>query len=420
MSFLSTLKSMPLFRSKLFTFFTKANRCEEKYTDVDIENTGAVQTSAKKLAENLSKLKLNVYKPDSNEIDKTHRLYYLLRCKPNNYQNSQQFWQAVEYRRNTEGFCMVRINRLNSGLVHSLDLITDSTATDLKVVNGNLYLTIISNVDSTKPEIVNANDLLIFSGVSNNGVIGNHPSVALDYPVTINERINAHQEAHFRNRGLNDLTFQSGEVKAHNVEKMNELMKEFMKSFGGSGNLDKPSNLPYGVTADNKVHTFRDSQMNEIQKEKKNEVYSYYNIPSFMVGSERTIQNVEAQSLAFSLFSIQPIAAIYQAELEAKLLTRNEVVEGYTIRFDLEGLIEADIKTKTDAIKTQVTNGLLEPDDGARKLGNVVKPSKYGQKRFMQAQYVPLDEYDKFNPLLKDDPHLKQVKSNDQPRKEDT
>src|SRR5690554_3769141 len=65
------------------------------------EKIAIVFTCCKILSDNLSRMPLSVWVDnDSGKVElKRHRLTYLIKTKPNSYQNAQQFWSTVEYHR---------------------------------------------------------------------------------------------------------------------------------------------------------------------------------------------------------------------------------------------------------------------------------------------------------------------------------
>lgn len=105
-----------------------------------------------------------------------------------------------------------------------------------------------------------------------------------------------------------------------------------------------------------------------------------------------------------------PVTAIYMAEINGKLLTRDELTTGFSVMFDVMALIGMDYATLVAGIKEQVVNGLMTPNEGAKKLRNKTIPGEYGNLHFMQAQYIALEKYEQYSPLLNNDPTLKGAK----------
>ena len=53
----------------------------------------------------------------------------------------------------------------------------------------------------------------------------------------------------------------------------------------------------------------------------------------------------------------------------------------------------------------------MTPNEGTKKLHNNPIPGLYGNLHYMQAQYTPLEQFDKFSKMVKDDPTLKTIKT---------
>ena len=152
---------------------------------------------------------------------------------------------------------------------------------------------------------------------------------------------------------------------------------------------------------------FADAKLIETLRFTREDIASAYRVPLFMVDGSAEKLDVEQLTTLFKNNTMGPITAIYMAEINRKLLTRDELATGFSVMFDVFSLIGMDYQTKVSAIKDQVVNGLMTPNEGAKKLGNKSIHGKWGNSHFMQAQYISLEEYEKMNPLLKDDPRLK-------------
>ena len=72
-------------------------------------------------------------------------------------------------------------------------------------------------------------------------------------------------------------------------------------------------------------------------------------------------KNIEQDTLSLKAMCISPIANVYEQEMMYKLLTEEEINEGYTIEFDLDSLVEVDTASKISKFKDAIIHGMLTP-----------------------------------------------------------
>ena len=94
---------------------------------VDPQLIASVFTNWRILSETLSKLPIDIYRPDGSggrEIFTAHPLYDMLHYNPNNYQTQFQLFNGIELKRNQNGNSFVWIHRnLMSGRAETLEQI---------------------------------------------------------------------------------------------------------------------------------------------------------------------------------------------------------------------------------------------------------------------------------------------------------
>jgi hypothetical protein len=61
----------------------------------------------------------------------------------------------------------------------------------------------------------------------------------------------------------------------------------------------------------------------------------------------------------------------------------------------MDSLVETDLKTKVAAVKDQVVNSLMTPNEGAKRLGTKGIKGASGDKHLLQAQYIFMEDIDK-------------------------
>jgi len=376
------------------------------------EKIGTVYTCCRILSDNLSRMPLSVFIDNDNGRQelKRHRLTYLLKFRPNNYQNAQQFWSTIEYHRNYYGNGFARIYKNADAYPTSLEIIHPGLVRDYFYRAGELYYSIL-NVDTNVEEIVSAWDLLHFHGLSEDGIIGLSPLVAIERQTNINERATSTMDNFYKNGAISPTVMTSdipGQLQGGAIGALKESIQQFDDNYAGPQNAGKIIRLPMGYKLQSMAMQFADAQLIETLRFTREDISAAYGVLLGMVDGSFEKMDVEQLTTLFKNNTMGPIVAIYMAEINGKLLTRTELENGFSVMFDVLSLIGMDYATLVAGIKDQVVNGLMTPNEGAKKLGNKPIKGDYANKHYMQAQYIPLEDYDNHSPLKKDNPTMKQ------------
>jgi len=337
-----------------------------------------------------------------------------LKFRPNSYQNSQQFFSTIEYHRNQHGNGFARIfkNAVTS-YPESLEIIHPERVRSYEFINNELFYNIVSN-DLTTTERISAWDILHFRSLSEDGIIGLSPLVAIQRQTNINERATSTIDNFYKNNATSPMALTTelpGNLTGPAAGVLTTSKKDFEENYVGPENAGKMIHLPIGTKLQSIAMQFADAKLIETLRFTREDIAAVYNIPLFMVDGSAEKLDVEQLTTLFKNNTMGPITSIYMTEINGKLLTRDELASGFSVMFDVFALIGMDFATLVKGIKEQVVNGLMTPNEGAKKLRNKAIEGEYGNQHFMQAQYIPLENYDKYNPLLKTDPTAKTIET---------
>lgn len=381
------------------------------------ENISTVFTCIDRLCKAMSRMPISIYA--DNQMGrmelKQHRLYYLLRYQPNRSQNAQVFWSTVEFHRNKHGNGLVQVHKdVNTSIPTRLEIIHPGRLESIEIVSGEIISYKIKEANGTATQVVPASDMLHFINISEDGYIGLNTMDALKRHTNINERATAHIDNYHKNNGIQSTALETefpGQLSGQAQQALKESRDSYLEANGGTSNSGKPIMLPAFTKIVKLSNSLADGQLIETLKYTREEIAAAFGIPLFMVDGTAEKLDIEQLTLLFRTNTIGPIVSIYVAELTSKLLTKDEILnQGLKIEFDTSVIIEMDYSKKVSTIKEQVVNGLMTPNEAANKLGNKSIAGKYGNMHFMQAQYIPLEEFGEQSPLLKIDPTLKTKK----------
>jgi len=377
------------------------------------EQISTVYTCIDRLCKAISRMPISIYSDTTSgrtEL-KFHRLYYLLRYQPNPLQNAQTFWETVEFHRLKFGNGLVRCHKdPTTAYVTKFEIIHPLRLQEI-IVTGDTMTYRITRTDGYGTETVDSADMLHFKNISEDGYVGLNILEALKRHTNINERATAHIDNFHKNNGVQSTALETsfpGDLSAQGKLAMDDQRKDFLNTNGGPDNSGKPMLLPAFTKVVKLNLSFADSQLIETLKYTREEIAAAFGIPLFMIDGTAEKLDIEQLTLLFRTNTIGPIVSVYIAEFLAKLFTKDEILlKGIKPEFDTSVIIEMDYTKKVATIKEQVVNGLMTPNEAAAKLGNKTIPGDFGNKHYMQAQYIPLENYPEYSTLQKNDPTLK-------------
>lgn len=367
-------------------------------------------TCIKILADNFSRLPLQILDKNGTPVD--HNLTDLFNTAPNGYQNGQVLKGLSEWDRGVYGNSFFVLDK--GALIH----LPSQEIKDAKVEGRALkyqYQPLGTNQIKTdiEPGWIEADKVFHFRGVSGDGVFGLSPLSAAHSTYQLMQNANKAVTAFYRNDAMATHAIESalanGDPKA-----LLAARKMFQQEHAGVENAGKHIRLNVGEKIVPLSVKFHDAELIATMEYSRDTITSMYGIPNYMLSANDSTQNVEQQTRAFVSVCMANIANIYEAEINRKGLTQEERKSGLHAKFNLDVLVEVTFGDKVNALKEAVGNFLMSPNEAIKRLTGGPKISgKYGDYHFGQAQMIPLEEFEKSNPLVKETTHpSKQLNSN--------
>lgn len=362
-------------------------------------NVSTVYTCISIKADTISKLPLDIRVQTENgeEVDRNDPLYYLLHYKPNAYTNAFNFFWTLEYWRNLKGNAYARITRDNKAIPVALTLIQPIDMEGYSIRSNQVYYkyyTRNSNGERNKNTItVNGSEILHFTFGSTDGIDGIDPITKLKVELSTKVKAGKTIDNLYGNNALN---------KALVMPQIdNEAIKKQVADFNAGTSVDstgKLRQLPFGSELVDMSLDLNAIQFIESMKFNTTQIGSLYGIPAHMLGilEQTKFSSVKETNLDFKTKTVAPVSKMYKRELESKLLSKDQILTGRTIEFNLNALLETDLETKNKIIIEQVKNGIMSPNHAARLYGypqwvggdNHLMPSSsmFGEIRFESDQ----------------------------------
>jgi HK97 family phage portal protein len=145
-----------------------------------------------------------------------------------------------------------------------------------------------------------------------------------------------------------------------------------------------------------------EAQFNETRKHVRTMIAGAWRVPPHKIGDlERaTFSNIEAQDRDYVNSSLNPYLVMWEQALRRDVLTTRQYPK-YQVVFDREALIEADAKSRSEALAIGRQNGWWSANDVRRKLNeNPIPVAEGGNQYHMNGNMIPLTG----NPELPPDP----------------
>ncbi|WP_430815200.1 phage portal protein [Carboxylicivirga sp. RSCT41] len=363
------------------------------------------------IANNFSKLKINVKK--DNVIQKNHPLQYVLNYKLNSYQNKQTVFSTLETHRNETGNSLLWIE---SRRPYKFRILPPELIQDYEIINGELTYKILGVKDirykDKFPSVIKARDVLHFRQIADDGVLGLSPLVAAHSSIDMLNNATSTINNFYKNGAITQFALES---TVPNNEGSAALAKKsrtnFKKTNTGVGNAGEIIKLPFGHKLTPLAVKIVDEALLKTVAFNRDAFCSMYSMPNSFLNEQDSTKDIEQDTLQFKALCMSPIASIYENEMMFKLLSKKEILDGYSIEFDLDGLVEVDTKSKVQVYKDAVRNFMMSPYEASQKLG-FENNSDEAKKLRGEAQLIPLVDFDKYHPLLRNDPTAKGANDN--------
>ncbi|ESU71102.1 nucleoid-structuring protein H-NS [Geobacillus thermopakistaniensis] len=353
-----------------------------------------VYACIKILAESLSKLPLKTYREDENGVNKAvkHYLYKLLKLRPNPYMSASDFAKCNETQRNIYGNAYVNIETDEKGRIVGLWPIDAGKVRiwidDIGLFSSKNHIWYEVDVGTERRKLM-PNEILHFkSGVTLDGIVGVPP---LDYLRATVENAAA------AGRFINNFYKQGLQVKGIvqyvgdlNPEAQKKFREKFEEMSSGLKNSHRIALMPIGYEFKPISLTMSDAQFLENTELTIRQIATAFGIKMHQLNdlSRATHTNVAEQQRQFYVDTLLPILTMYEQEMTYKLFLDSELDAGYYVKFNVDSILRADIKTRYEAYAIGIQNGFLEPDEARAK--EDLPPRPGGNQLIVNGNYIPL------------------------------
>lgn len=360
------------------------------------EAISSVYTSCRILADDLGSFPLGIFRNDpdgSKEAMKDDYRYALLHYNPNGYTTSNTFFSTLEYIRNVRGNSFARINRDGNGFVTSLEVLHPDRIREYKVSGGQLFYGYTDD-SGNGPKWVNSSEFLHFRMLSNDGIWGMNPIEKLRLNLSTTYKAFTTIDKFYDNNATSPKALKTLIPEGVNPKDWQAKVADFTEKYGGFKNAGKVISLPPFTELQDITLSFADAEFISTIRFNADQIAALYKVPPHMLGNFESskFNNLEQLQLNYKINTIRPILRMYRQELEFKLLTAQERLDGVSIEFNSNAIVETDSATRIANLKELFGMGVVTPNQIAKFEGHPTFEDG-GDYHYLLNQYMSVEGY---------------------------
>lgn len=366
---------------------------KEKLLEIHSLIYAAVDRKSKAIAQ----LPLRLYKNDMVKENKcvfkrkivvNNDISYIFDIAPNNNMTPYIFWRTVTAQKETYGNAYVYIKRNNIGEVVELNILDPSKVSIYLDELGEVYYKPYND----KNIYLHNLDILHFSSIYVSGYKG------ISFLECLRTQLNFKENVIKMNSEQMEKSIKAGATlklpSNLSMDKMKEYKEQFEKSY--SQGFNGLIVLDSGMIFEQIKYDVNDLKQSDINKITAKEVSAVSGLPLFMLGegeSSRYI-NMEHQTIDFIQNCIAPEVVLIEQELNRKLLTEQQIKEGYYFKFNINALMRSDMSSRSKFYREMVSMGAMTLNE-VRSLEDLESYGEIGERPVISLNYSYLDTLDK-------------------------
>ena len=351
----------------------------------------------KVLSEAIGKLplKLLAYNERNGvETARKHDLYYTLHSRPNPYMTASTFWSTVEYNRNHYGNAYVWIQGAGRNLKLWILPSTDVEVwyDDAKILadQPDIYYRYSSG---GKIYQFGSEEILHFKASNTlDGIVG--VSVQYQLKMTIGgavksqKMLNRMYESGFTAKAVLQYT---GNLNDDNVKAFVKGIETYARGGLSDEEIKNIIPIPLGSQLTPLNVKLGDNQFIEVKQYTALQIASAFGIKPYQIGdyTKSSYASAEAQQLSFYVDTLLYIIKQYEEELTFKLLSTEEIAEGYHFKFNVAVILRADMATQINTLSLGVSNFIYTPNEARAMLDLEAKDG--GDKLLGNGASIPVE-----------------------------
>ena len=351
----------------------------------------------KVLSESVGKLPLKLLQHNENGgviTARGHPLYFALHDRPNPYMTSTTFWSTMEQNRNHYGDAYAWIK--GAGTKTSLWILPSEDVEiwydDQKILSDVPDIYYIYSHGGKLYKFSSEQIIHLKTSSSFNGIKG----------IPVREQLKSTVSGNIKSQKMLNQMYKSGftakavvqytaDLSGENLKKFKEKIEDFAGSDLDDKEVKRIIPLPVGTTLTPLNINLADNQFIDVKKYSALQIASAFGIKPNQIGDyeKSSYASAEAQQLSFYVDTLLYILKQYEEELNYKLLSREEIDNGYYFKFNVGVLLRADLKTQIETLSQAVSNFIYTPNEARALLDKPALPG--GDKLLGNGASIPVE-----------------------------
>lgn len=350
----------------------------------------AVYACVRVLSESIAGLPLHVYRHTDNGKKRApdQSLYSLLHDAPNPEMTSFVWREVSMEHLLLYGNAYSQIIRNGRGQVVSLYPLLPNK---VSVERTNGVISYTYSTDDNGQVKLRSDQVLHIPGLGFDGLIGYSPIALAKNAIGMSIASEEYGSKFFANGanpgGIITHPGTLGETPLQNIK------ESWNNSYGGSGNAQRVAVLEEGMTYHQIGIPPEQAQFLETRKFQTEEIARIFRVPLHLIGDleHATFSNIEHMSIEFVKYTLAPWVSRWEQSLTQSLLLPTE--KDIFIRFNLDGLLRGDYKSRMEGYSIGIQNGIMSVND-VRELEdlNLLPPEEGGDLHMVNGNMLPLSQ----------------------------
>ena len=362
--------------------FGRANSGEQ-VDEKSAMQIATVYACVRLLAESVAQLPLHLYKVtdhDGQEKAQDHPLYKILYREPNPEMTRFSYIEAVMTHLLLWGNSYSQIIRDGKNNVLGLyPLLPENVEID-RTESGELYYIYHAYTnevpgEKNKDVIFQRDEVLHIPGLSFNGLVGFSPIAMMKNALGTTMAVEKYGSAFFKNGAQ-----PAGVLEHPGVLKDPQKIRDnWTRAYGGPGNAHKVAVLEEGMQYKPISLPPEDSQFLSTREFGVEEICRIFRVPPHLVQDLKrsTFNNIEHQGISFVQYTLMPWLARIEQAIVKDLLMEDEK-ELFFPKFNVDGLLRGDYKSRMDGYSIGISTGIISPNEARRKENMPPLPDEEG------------------------------------------